>query len=208
MPESLHPLARILLWCGWVVGVELVSLPILYSMAVVSATAFVFARLRHAALRLLYRSRWLMLVLLLTYSYTLPGHSFWPELGWASPTIEGLQGGLVRTLRLSLILVALAVLLASTQRERLIYGLYSLARPLTVLGFDRRAFAVRLGLTLDYVEAVAAKTPSNAKQWLRVLREPLALPEMPTVYSLTAEQWKVRDSVALAAVGSLLVALL
>ena len=189
-------------------GVELAPLPILYSMAVVFATAFVFARLRPAAARLLYRSRWLMLVLLLTYGYSLPGHNIWPELAWASPTIDGLKSGVVRVLRLSLILAALAVLLVSTSRERLIYGLYVLVWPFTVLGFDRRAFAVRLGLTLGYVDEAEAKTTSNTTQWLRALREPLPVPETPTVYSLIAEHWKVRDSLTLAVAGALLVTLL
>ena len=201
MAESLHPVARILLWCGWAVGVELVSLPALYGMAVVSATAFVFSRLRHAAARLLYRSRWLLVVLLLTYAYTLPGHLVWPELGLASPTEEGVKSGLARILRIALMLVALAVLLASTERSRLIYGLYILMRPLTALGFDRRAFTVRLGLTLDYVE----RAP-KATQWLQVLRQPLPVVDTPAVYSLTPECWKGRDSLAILAALSAVLA--
>lgn len=204
MPESLHPAARILLWCGWAVGVELAPLSTLLGLAVVCATAFVFACLRHGAWRLLRRSRWLMLVLLLTYAYSLPGHLVWPELGAASPTIEGAKLGGVRILRLALMLVALAVLLASTARPRLIYGLYIMARPLTALGFDRRAFAVRLGLTLEYVEQASALTQPGATQWLQRLRQPLPVADTPTVYSLVPERWKWHDSLAILAVSGVM----
>ncbi len=145
-----------------------------------------------------------MLVLLLTYAYSLPGQLVWPELGAASPTIEGVKWGGVRILRLVLMLVALAALLASTERSRFIYGLYVLARPLTALGFDRRAFAVRLGLTLEYVEQAAQST-----QWLQRLRQPLPVADTPTVYSLVPERWKWHDSLAILAVsGVMLVSLI
>ena len=209
LPESLHPAACILLWCGWAIGAELASLPVLYSMAVVTTTAFVFPRFRHTAARLLRRSRWLMLVLLLTYAYTISGDLVWPELAWASPTVEGVKGGLLRILRLALMLVALAVLLASTERPRLIYGLYVLARPLSALGFDRRAFAVRLGLTLEYVEQLAETTPGGATQWLQLLREPSSVTEAASVYRLLPERWKWHDSFAiLVALSAVLLSLL
>ncbi|MHB8915414.1 MAG: CbiQ family ECF transporter T component, partial [Thiobacillus sp.] len=169
---TLHSAARILLWCGWVVGVEVVSLSILSMLAVVSATAFVFARFRYGAWRLLRRSRWLMLILLLTYAYTLPGDPVWAAWGAWSPTLQGVRAGAVRVLQLSLMLIALAVLLASTPRDRLIYGLYELARPLAFLGFDRRAFAVRLGLTLEYIEQHASSKDVSLSQWLAKLTQP------------------------------------
>ena len=131
---------------------ERAALPPLIILAVATATAFLFAPVRIQLLRLLRRTRWLMAVLLLTYAYALPGTPLWP--GWIgrAPASKALQQGALRVGRLLLMLAGLAVLLAYTSRPRLIYGLYALARPLTWLGFDRRAFAVRLGLTLDYVE--------------------------------------------------------
>jgi hypothetical protein len=135
-----------------------------------------------------------MAVLLLTYAYTLPGTLLWPSLGWASPGVEGLQQGALRVGRLVLMLAGLAVLLAYTSRPRLIYGLYALARPLTWLGFDRRAFAVRLGLTLDYVE----HAPRPAR-WLDALRVPLPDDASPATYTLHAERWQSRDSAVILA---------
>jgi energy-coupling factor transporter transmembrane protein EcfT len=194
-----HPVARILLWCGWAVAAERAAISLLPFLAVAAATAFLFAPARIQLLRLLRRTRWLLAVLLLTYAYALPGTTLWPALGWASPSVEGLQQGALRAGRLALMLAGVALLLAYTSRPRLIYGLYALARPLTWFGFDRRAFAVRLGLTLDYVEH--APKPSR---WLDALREPLPDDATPTAYRLQTERWQSRDSAVILA-GLLLV---
>lgn len=194
MVKTLHPAARILLWCGWAVAVERAALPLLIFLAVATATAFLFAPVRHEGWRLLRRTRWLLAVLLLTYAYALPGTPLWPSQGWASPSVEGLQQGALRAGRLVLMLAGLAVLLAYTPRPRLIYGLYALARPLTWFGFDRRAFAVRLGLTLDYVEH--APKPAS---WLDALRVPLPDDATPATYTLHTERWQGCDSAVILA---------
>jgi len=174
------------------VAVERAALSPLIVLAVASATAFLFSPVRIQLLRLLRRTRWLMAVLLLTYAYVLPGTALWPALDWANPSVEGLQQGGLRTGRLVLMLAGLALLLAYTSRPRLIYGLYALARPLAWLGFDRRAFAVRLGLTLDYVE----RAPKPA-HWLEALRAPLPDEVTPVTYRLKAERWQSRDSIVI-----------
>ncbi|OZA28258.1 MAG: hypothetical protein B7X93_07675 [Hydrogenophilales bacterium 17-61-9] len=163
-------------------------------LAVATATAFLFYPIRSEAWRLLRRTRWLMAVLLLTYAYSLPGALLWPPLGWASPSLEGLEQGVWRVARLVLLLAGLSALLAYTTRPRLIFGLYVLARPLAWLGFDRRAFAVRLGLTLDYVEHAAKPV-----RWLDALRAPLADDAGPASYSLHTESWQGRDSAVILA---------
>jgi energy-coupling factor transporter transmembrane protein EcfT len=194
LANPIHPTARILLWCGWAVAVEHAALSPLIILAVASATAFLFAPARLQLLRLLRRTRWLLAILLLTYAYVLPGTTLWPALDWASPSVEGLQQGALRTGRLVLMLAGLALLLAYTSRPRLVYGLYVLARPLAWLGFDRRAFAVRLGLTLDYVE----RAPRQAR-WLEALRAPLPDDATPATYTLEAERWQSSDSAVILA---------
>ena len=194
MADFPHSAARILLWCGWAVAVERAALPPFAFLAVATATAFLFAPVRHEAGRLLYRTRWLMAILLLTYAYSLPGESIWPSLDWASPSRAGLLYGGWRVARLVLMLVGLSVLLAYTSRPRLIFGLYVLAAPLSWLGFDRRAFAVRLGLTLDYVE----HAPKPVR-WLDALREPLTDDSGPATYVLHTERWHARDSAVILA---------
>jgi len=200
LANDLHPAARIVLWCGWAVAVDRAALSPLIVLAVATATAFLFAPVRIQLLRLLRRTRWLLAVLLLTYAYVLPGTALWPALDWASPSVEGLLQGALRSGRLVLMLAGLALLLATTSRPRLIYGLYALALPLTWLGFDRRAFAVRLGLTLDYVE----RTPKPATNWLEALRAPLTDDATPDTYTLEAQRWQSRDSIVIL-VGLLLV---
>ena len=190
----MHPLARILLWCGWAVAVERAAPPLLAILAVASATAFLFAASRLQLLRLLRRTRWLLVVLFIAHAYALPGAAAWPALGWASPSVEGLQAGALRAGRLALLLAGLALLLAYTARPRLIYGLYTLARPLAAFGFDRRAFAVRLGLTLDYAE----HAPKPAR-WLDALRAPIPDAGTPVSYRLEAEHWQTRDSAVILA---------
>jgi len=189
LAECPHPAARILLWCGWAVAVERAALSPLIILAVATATAFLFAPVRIQLLRLLRRTRWLIAVLLLSYAYALPGTALWPALGWASPSFEGLQQGALRVGRLALMLAGLALLLAYTSRPRLVYGLYALARPLAWLGFDRRAFAVRLGLTLDYAE----RSPKPTR-WLERLHAPLPDDTTPATYTLHAERWQSCDS--------------
>lgn len=193
-PGFPHPAARILVWCGWAVAVERAVPLQLPFLAVALAAAVLFAPVRHEAWRLLRRTRWLMAVLLLTYAFTLPGTPLVPQLDWASPTFEGLRLGTLRVVRLAMMIGGLAVLLATTSRPRLIYGLYELARPLAWFGFDRRAFAVRLGLTLEYVE----HAPKPAR-WLDALRAPLSDHATPATYTLQAERWQGCDSAVILA---------
>jgi len=197
-----HPAARILLWCGWAAAVELAALPQLLLLAVANATAFVFSPVRAEAMRLLRRSRWLFVVLFLAYAWALPGAGVWPGLGALSPTVEGLQFGALRVARLALMLLGLAVLLALTSRARMIYGLYFLSWPLARLGFDRRAFAVRMGLTLEYVEQAPHGT-----RWLEALRNPQPDTAGPDTYTLQTETWQWRDSLVILAAAVFLVVL-
>ncbi|OHE61330.1 MAG: hypothetical protein A2X71_13320 [Thiobacillus sp. GWE1_62_9] len=173
---------------------EVAAPSLLIFLAVAAATAFLFAPVRIQLLRLLRRARWLLAVLLLSYAYAIPGDALWPALGWASPGLVGVQQGVLRITRLVLMLAGLSVLLATTARPRLIYGLYVLAWPLTGFGFDRRAFAVRLGLTLDAVE----QAPRSAR-WLDALREPLPDDDTPVTFTLHAERWQSRDSAVILA---------
>ncbi|KAB2322452.1 hypothetical protein F8A86_03595 [Betaproteobacteria bacterium SCN1] len=185
-------------WCGWAAAVETAAPSRLPILAVAAATAFLFPAIRPHAWRLLRRTRWLLIVLFAAYALTLPGVPLWPAAGWVSPSHEGLQAGALRVARLGLMLLGLAVLLATTPYPRLVYGLYVLARPLAWLGFDRRAFAVRLGLTLEYAER-DAQAPKRA-HWLDALAAP---PDEagPARFVLAAERWQTRDAaVILAAV--------
>jgi hypothetical protein len=167
-------------------------------------------------------------LLVLTYAWSLPGTPLLPQLGVYSPTAAGLDAGAWRAGRLLLMLAGVAVLLATTPGARLVYGLYALAAPLAWFGLDRRAFAVRLGLTLAEVGAErAALSPQDLRERLQACAREQAqvssvetvdalaqgVPrcvgmtpavDSPDVFVLPAEDWRVRDAALLiAAVGFL-----
>lgn len=107
------------------------------------------------AMRMIKRLRWLILTMLLVYTFNTPGEyiNFGSNNPWSiAPTFEGVQAGVSQVLRLSVVVMALALLLAKTNRDALIGGLYTLVKPLSCFGLDPERFAVRLWLTLHYVE--------------------------------------------------------
>lgn len=101
---------------------------------------------------MLYRSRWLLLTLLLIYAFTTPGEYL---KGWNpdySPTYEGISQGLLQAGRLAMMLAGLAILLGTTPRNALMAGIFLLLRPLRLIGISPDRFTARLWLTLHYVE--------------------------------------------------------
>ena len=110
--------------------------------------------LRHSAqyLKLLRRSRWLLISLILVYAFVTPGAAAVAVLGAYSPSREGLLSGGLQALRLISLLATLALLLATTSRDRILAGLYFLLRPFTWIGVDIDRVAARIWLTLHYAE--------------------------------------------------------
>lgn len=121
--------------------------------------------------RLLKRVRYVLVFLLIVYAFNTPGE-YLP--GWyfeMAPTYEGVVAGIEQALRLSLVLAGLAILLVTTNRDQLIAGLYYLAFPFRFLGLDPERFAVRLWLTLYYVEHGTETHKKNALHQLLRLNE-------------------------------------
>lgn len=107
-------------------------------------------------LRMLRRVRWLLLAILILYGWFTPGIALVPALGHFSPTLAGVQQGLLRVAALLAIVAAVYLLLATTPRGELIAGLLWYGRPLRRLGVDDTRFAVRLVLALEAVPRVQA----------------------------------------------------
>ena len=63
-----------------------------------------------------------------------------------------MQAGALQALRLTIMLAGLALLLALTDRDRLIVGFYTFLKPFRHVGLAPERFAARLWLTLYYVE--------------------------------------------------------
>lgn len=149
--NCLHPASLILIWLAfafcipWLQPAELSAIVFLFSLPLL---------LRHSAqyLKLLRRSRWLMISLILVYAFVTPGVAAVAVLGAYSPSREGLLSGGLQALRLLALLATLALLLATTSRDRILAGLYFLLRPFALIGVDIDRVAARIWLTLHYAE--------------------------------------------------------
>ncbi len=153
--------------------------------------------------KMLKRSRWLLLTLLLIFAFTTPGEylSWWPLQ--IAPTYEGVRGGLLQAGRLVIMLAGLAILLGSTQREQLMAGIFQLLLPLRRAGLGAERFTARLWLTLHYVEEEPPKTRGSI--WAALDRmaaddhAPADAPVRFSLPSLTRLDWGIMLAACLAA---------
>jgi len=165
--RAFHPAVSISSWLIAALAIELAAVHLLAWLAAAALVLLADASALRGFARLLWRARWLWLALLALYAWTVPGVLLWPSD--YSPTREGLEAGLIRMLRLVLMLAVLARLLAEFTPVQLAGGLYLLAKPFAALGLDRRALAVRLALTLEQIER-----PERNRNWLAELKAPAA----------------------------------
>ena len=112
-------------------------------------------------LRTIKRFKWFFLVMMGIFAFNTPGEHIpaWPFA--ISPTYEGLLAGSTQTLRICLMLAALSLIINANTRQQLISGFYFIFSPLKLMGLAVERFAVRLWLTLHYVEL---QRDSNVKQ--------------------------------------------
>jgi len=141
-----------------------VALNLLNLKALLLAAAIVLVMLalvkNHHFYRLSKRLKWFYLVMFVIFAFNTPGEHVagWPFA--VSPTYEGLHAGFMQLLRITVMLAALSLLLASNTRQQLISGFYFLFSPLKYIGLDVERFAARLWLTLHYVE-LQQQTPKS-----------------------------------------------
>ena len=147
----IHPLNRILLLLLLAVLVQFVTLKTLLPL-LLGLLLLALLRDRWQTQKILRRSRWLVLTLLIVYAWSTPGEYLagWPD--GLAPTYEGLASGVTQALRLATMLAGLAWLLGATSREALMGGIYLLLQQLRWLGLAVERFTVRLWLTVEYVE--------------------------------------------------------
>lgn len=195
--KNLHPAVFILFWVSMTVAVQMLSI---YPL-VLLAGSVLFLSVRKCAMRffsLLRRTRWILLSVLVIYSYTGHGTPLWADLGVLSPVTDGVTAGLVQLLRLLIVLASLSLLLSFLSLAQLVAGLYTLTRPLVICGLSRERFAVRLALTMSYAESIKTVGDNN---WLNHI-EHLLLPvvEMPGVIELKTQSFTWYDGLMLAMV--------
>jgi len=162
--EFLHPASLILIWLAfafcvpWLRPAELSAIVLLFSLPLL---------LRHSAQyhKLLRRSRWLLISMILVYAFVTPGVAAVAVLGAYSPSQEGLLSGGLQALHLLALLATLALLLATTSRDRILAGLYFLLRPFVLIGVDIDRVASRIWLTLHYAEKAERGGSRRSGEW-------------------------------------------
>ena len=152
----MHPFVKILLFIF-----ILVLMNFLGRQAIGLLCIFVslFALRLHSAnfLPAVKRMRWLFISIFMIYAFATPGEYIAGFPLTFAPSYEGLALGLLQITRLLIALASISILFATSSKEELIAGLYILLWPLHYIGFNVQQFAVRLLLTLDYVDELAHK---------------------------------------------------
>lgn len=198
---DLHPVTRLGLLAVWVGAVELASAVALGGLGAGALVLLVHPQVRHRFAGLMRRTRWLLIALMAAYALATPGTPMLPESAWLTPTEEGVYAGLERAGRMLLLLAGVALLFATTAPARIVYALFWLAAPLARLGFDRRAFAVRLGLVLQGLDA--GRDPRPLATQLAELRGGASSGVDPERLTLEQESWGRPDRLVLLAGGLL-----
>jgi energy-coupling factor transporter transmembrane protein EcfT len=112
-----------------------------------------------AAWKMMKRMRWIFLSIVVFYFWFTPGHPFpGADSRWL-PTAEGVRHGALRLVSLAALILAVNLLLQTTQRDALLGALLWALRPLRRVGLDHERFAVRMTLALNAVPRVQAMIP-------------------------------------------------
>ena len=158
----LHPAVATALVGLLLVGSQQLSgIPL--AAACLAAVAAAVAGARRRLLRMLRRSRFLMLAIVVMFAWFTPGQRLFAEPGWLSPTFEGLLLAAIHGGRLLIALALVTLLLERLPAAELLQGLSTLARPLSVIGWDADRLAVRLSLVMRLA------TESSGQDWRRWL---------------------------------------
>lgn len=156
---SVHPVVRIIFFLIFSLFLALGNL---VQLAVAAHLLFVFYLMAGLgclvnALPMLRRMRWFFLSIVVIYAWLTPGRALWGEsalMHWWMPTVEGVLLGGHRLLALMMMVLAVQWLLWATTRAQLVSALYWLLTPLTMVGFSRERFVVRVMLILTALEGV------------------------------------------------------
>jgi energy-coupling factor transporter transmembrane protein EcfT len=152
----MHVLIKFLLLLSIAVALTHLSTAYQIVLFVFLVTGAVLSHLKSFT-NMLRRVRWLLLILLIIYAFSTPGEYVSGFPVEFSPSYEGIRTGLMQVVKIIMMLAALSVLLTTTPREQLIGGIYQLLKPFGMLKVDAKRFAVRIWLTMHYVESKTFK---------------------------------------------------
>lgn len=187
----IHPAVRMTLYVVFVMLVPQISAPLL--PVVLGLALMVNGSRLLAVSRVLWRMRWFFLVLLVSYGWSLPGAALWSAPVWLTPTLEGVEAGVIQALRLALLLTVLDYGVLSLEAERLLSGLVTLIAPLRRLGMDTERVTVRVALTLRVIEQpISWKEAMQSLSQDQIGNEGVAeLPIRMRYIPLTGRDWMV-----------------
>lgn len=146
----MHPGTRLLIYLLSALAVPGLNFFQLLGLSLAVGTVCI-GRLRQVW-TLLRRARWLLLLMVIMYGYSLPGESLLEGVERYAPTREGMLQGLVQAWRLALLLLLLDFLVLRIPIADQLTGIHSILRPLAWAGIDRERVAVRLALTMEAME--------------------------------------------------------
>lgn len=147
---SIHPTIRLALWVAIVVSVQALSGTAL--LLTFAALPMIGGRALRRGGRLVWRARWLLLSLLVIFSWGVAGTPLW-DFGFA-PTEEGVAEGVTHLGRLLLVLMAVATFLEYVSVADLLAATHVLLKPFRYFGLDADRGVVRLMLVLRAVETM------------------------------------------------------
>ncbi len=190
---SLHPATRILLWVALAVLTFSARAEMLFFLSLF-LSFMLLCQGNRLFFRLLRRIRWILLSLFLIYAFETPGNPVFH----AGPTLEGLVSGTIQAWRIVLTIAFLAFLHATTSREEMLSGIYTLLVPFR-RWMNVERIAVRLLLTLHYAEEGGG---GNWKERIRVAFVDKACDR--SSFLLPLYSFRMRDGAALLAAASVM----
>ena len=150
MKLAVHPATRLIAWLLLLIAVQSLS-----GSALVGAF-LLFPLFGKRVLRrggqLIWRTRWLLLSLLIIFPWGIAGQPLWNGVG--APTQEGVLEALIHLGRLLLVLMAVAAFLETMPLHDLLAATHVLLKPMRGFGLDPDRGVVRLMLVLRYVETL------------------------------------------------------
>lgn len=200
---SLNPATQLGLWM--VTGIFALNLEPSISVGValiVAALAGVYAPLNFV--RLLKRSRWLLVSVALVFLLMAPGSGISTVYGLSVPSVEGLRLALDQIGRLVLAMAMLALLLKRMSISELVAGARHFFVLLNLRGFNPDRAALRLVLTLQLLEQDSQR--SDSLKWRNLMEMDLSAEEMSADISMSVYPfgWADRLVLLFAFVGSLM----
>ncbi|GAB1393564.1 hypothetical protein MASR1M60_17270 [Rhodocyclaceae bacterium] len=163
-----HPASLLLTWAGYALALQWCHWTWLLPLLLLTAL-LAFGLAARRSRQLLWRTRWLLLSLLLLFLLATPGEYLPGLAGQWGVTREGLGQGTEQISRLLILLLSLALLHEYLGNQGLMTGLYWLLQPFAW----RDVTVVRLMLVLEYVEQ-----RSSVSAWRQWFADEAVLPEV------------------------------